>query len=320
MPKPSLYISRPLPVAVCNRINDLFHAQFGSDEDIFDIESWLHAVASVDAVLVTVTEKLSADVIARLPDSVRMITTFSVGYEHIDLEAARARGITVTNTPGAVVEATADIALLLMIGAARRAAEGGRMIRDNKWIGWRPTQLLGQDVHGARLGILGFGGIGQAVARRAGGFDMEIHYHGPRRKTGEHLPQAVYHDSLESLFEVSDFLSLHCPSDSQTRQILNARTIELLPQGAIVVNSARGDLVDDEALIAALKTGRIAAAGLDVYAGEPAIHPGYRELENVFLLPHLGTSTKATRTRMGMLALDSLEAFFTGVTVPHRLV
>ena len=317
--RPKLFVTRRLPQSVEDRLRTGFEVTFGSDDAPFDQASFLAEVEHVDAILLTLTEPLPAQTLARLPPRVKIVATFSVGFDHIDVAAAAARGITVVNTPGAVIESTADTAFLLLLAAARRAHEGEALVRSGAWAGWRPTQLLGTDVHGKRLGLVGFGGIGRAVARRAQGFLMDVHYFEPQPVQAEGAPRATYHAQLEELLAVSDILSLHCPSTEKTRNLVNARTIELLPQGAVIVNSARGDLVDDDALIAALRSGRVAAAGLDVYRGEPQLDPRYRALPNVFLLPHLGTATHGTRTEMGMIAAANLEAFFAGRTPPNRV-
>lgn len=259
-------------------------------------------------LVVTPTDRINVDIIATLPDSLKLIATFSVGYEHIDVEAARARGITVTNTPGVLTDATADIALLLILGAARRASEGEREIRTDSWTGWRPTHLMGTHIGGRRLGILGMGRIGQAVAQRARAFGMEIHYHNRTRLTVEQEQGAIFHADADSLLWVSDVLSLHCPATPETTGFLNAQRLAMLPAGAIVINTARGAIVNDTDLISALRSGRVAAAGLDVFAGEPDIHPDYRELCNTFLLPHLGSATLQTRTTMGNSVIDSIQS------------
>jgi lactate dehydrogenase-like 2-hydroxyacid dehydrogenase len=317
--QPKLFVTRRLPQPVEDRLRAGFEVTFGSDDAPFDQAGLPAQVKDFDAVLLTLTEPLPAQVLAELPPQVKIIATFSVGFDHIDVAAATARGITVVNTPGAVIESTADTAFLLLLASARRAHEGEALVRSGAWTGWRPTQLLGTDVHGKRLGLVGFGGIGRAVARRAQGFRMEVHYFEPQPVKADAELRATYHARLEDLLAISDILSLHCPSTEQTRNLVNARTIELLPQGAVIVNSARGDLVDDEALIAALRSGRVAAAGLDVYRGEPQLDPRYRTLPNVFLLPHLGTATHATRTEMGMIAAANLEAFFAGRPPPNRV-
>jgi glyoxylate reductase len=317
--KPTIHVYKRLPPAVEAALTDRFVASLGDDETIYSADEIVGLAEGCDALVVTLLEKLTADVIARLPERVRMVATCSVGTDHIDLAAAKRRGLIVTNTPGAVVEATADIAFLLILGATRRASEGEAMVRGDTWPGFRPTQLLGMGLQGRRLGLVGFGGIGQAVARRALAFGMEVHWHGPRPKAGPDLPKATFHARLEDLLAVSDVLSLHAPSGPETRNLVNAETLALLPPGAVVINTARGDLVDDEALIAALKGGRLMAAGLDVYRGEPAIDPRYRTLKNVFLLPHLGTATLETRTGMGMLCVENLEAYFEGREPANRV-
>jgi len=243
---------------------------------------------------------------------VRMLATFSVGFEHIDLAAARARGLIVTNTPDVLTDATADVALLLILGAARRASEGERLIRDDAWTGWAPTHLLGIHVGAKRLGILGMGRIGRAVAARARGFGMVVHYHNRQRLAPQDEAGATFHADAENLLAVADILSIHFPLMPETRYFLDARRIELLPRNAIVVNTARGAVIKDADLIAALRSRRIAAAGLDVYDGEPRLHPDYCTLPNTFLLPHLGSATLETREAMGFRALDNLDAHFAG--------
>ncbi len=283
-------------------------------------EAIVKASEGCRAILCSPTEKMTAEVIAKLPESVEILSTFSVGVDHIDVKAAEARGIKVGNTPDVLTDATADITLLLMLGAARRAYEGERMVREDRWVGWSPTDTLGVHMSGKRLGILGMGRIGQAVARRARGFDMEIHYHNRSRLTADLEQGATYHESPEELLKVSEFFSINAPATAENRHFLNAERIALLPDGAVVVNTARGTLVEDEALIAALKSGKLAAAGLDVFEGEPKIHPGYRELSNCFLLPHMGSATIETRDAMGFKALDNLDAHFAGKPLPAQVV
>ncbi len=249
----------------------------------------------------------------------RSAENFSVGVDHVDLAAAEARGIIVTNTPDVLTDATADIAMLCLLAAARRGAEGDRLVRTDHWKGWYTTMMLGTHISGKRLGVLGMGRIGRAVAQRARGFGMRIHYHN-RSRLDDALEQgATYHETPESLLAVSDFLSINAPSSPQTRKFLNAERIARLPDGAVVANTARGNMVDDDALIAALESGKVAAAGLDVFNGEPSIHPGYRSLDNVFLLPHLGSATHETRDAMGFCCLDNLDAFFSGKPCPTPL-
>jgi len=272
-----------------------------------------------DAILCTAGDPLGAETIAALPASVRAIATFSVGTDHIALDAARARGIVVTNTPDVLTEATAELTMLLLLGAARRAAEGERLVRERRWTGWAPTQLMGTQVSGKRLGILGMGRIGRAVARMARGFLMEVHYHNRTRLAPEQEGGAIYHSEAAAMLGIIDMLALTAPGGPDLERWLNAERIALLRPGAIVVNSGRGSLVDDDALIAALRTGHVAAAGLDVYANEPNLDPRYPDCVNTFLLPHLGSATVEARNGMGFRALDNLDALFAGREPPDRV-
>ena len=317
--KPSLLVTRRLPEAVLERAARDYEAQLNPEDKLYGTDEMIERAQGCDAILTCSSEKFTAEAIARLPASVRAVATFSVGTEHMDLEAARARGLVVTNTPDVLTDSTADITLLVLLGAARRAYEGQQMVREDKWLGWTPTQLLGVQVSGKRLGILGMGRIGLAVAKRARGFDMEIHYHNRNRLSPEIEQGAVYHEDAERMLGQIDFLSINCPATPETHHFLDARRIALLPERAIVTNTARGAIVDDEALIAALKSGRLAAAGLDVFEGEPGIHPGYRDLPNVFILPHMGSATLETRNAMGFKCLDNLDAHFAGAEPPDRI-
>ena len=272
-----------------------------------------------DAILCAAGDSFGAETIAALPCTVRAIATFSAGTDHIALEAARARGIVVTNTPDVLTEATAELTMLLLLGAARRASEGERLVRAGAWAGWAPTQLLGTQVSGKRLGILGMGRIGQAVARMARGFRMETHYHNRTRLPPEREAGAMFHAEADSMLRAIDMLALTAPGGAALTNWLNAERIAALRPGAIVVNSGRGSLVDDEALIAALGTGHVAAAGLDVFANEPRLDPRYRALPNTFLLPHLGSATIEARNAMGFRALDNLDALFAGRVPPDRV-
>lgn len=317
--KPKLLVTRKLPDPVEARIAAGYDARFNPDDQPLSPEALITRAAGADGMLCAITDRISAAVLAALPASLRIIATFSVGSEHIDLMAAKARGIAVTNTPGALTEATADIAFLLLLGAARRASEGEPLVRSGAWRGYTPTQLLGTELYGKRLGIVGMGRIGQAVARRAQGFGLEIHYTGRRQRDLPPGLTARFHPTDETFLPLCDFLSLNLASTPDTRRWLNAERIARLPMGAIVVNSARGDLVDDEALIAALRSGQVKAAGLDVFNGEPNLDPRYRELANTMLLPHLGSATVETRCAMGFCALDNLDAFFAGKAPPDRI-
>lgn len=310
--KPVVLVTRKLPDAVEARLRRDYDPRLNPGDVLYSRDELIERAKDVDAILPCHTERFSADVIARLPGRVRVIANFSVGYDHVDIQAARARGIIVTNTPEVLSDATAELTMMLLLGAARRASEGERLVRTRAWKDWSPSFMVGTQVTGKRLGILGFGRIGRVVARRARGFDMEIHYHDVRRMTPEEEDGAIFHPTPEALMRHCDFLSLHCVSTPETYRLLNAERIALLPDGAIVVNASRGAVVDDEALIGALKSGKVTAAGLDVYANEPDIHPGYRELPNVFLMPHIASATKETRDAMGFRALDNLDAVFAG--------
>jgi lactate dehydrogenase-like 2-hydroxyacid dehydrogenase len=319
MAKPRLFVTRKLPEAVEARLRRDYEPLLNEDDRAYGPDDLVGLARDVDGVLTCSTERWTAPVVERLPARVRIIASYSVGHEHLDLAACRARGIVATNTPDVLTEATADIALLCLLGAARRAWEGESMLRQRRWERWRSTELLGLELGGRVLGIVGMGRIGQATARRARGFGMAIHYHNRRPLPEEKAHGAVYHGTLASMLPRCHFLSLHCPGGAETHHLINARTIGLLPHGAVVVNTARGTLVDDEALITALTSGRLFAAGLDVYANEPGIHPGYHDLPNCFLLPHLGSATVETRDAMAFRALDNLDAFFAGRAAPDAL-
>ena len=310
--KPVILVTRKLPEAVEARLQRDYTPRFNPVDVHYSSDEIIERASGADAILACHTEKFSADVIARLPASVRAVANFSVGYDHVDTEAARSRGIIVTNTPDVLSDATAELTMMLMLGAARRASEGERLVRTRQWKDWSPSFMVGVQVTGKQLGIIGFGRVGRVVAKRARGFDMEIHYHNVQRAPSELEEGAIYHRTPEDLMPHCDFLTLHCVSSPATFRMLNARRIALLPDGAIVVNASRGAVIDDEALIGALKSGKLTAAGLDVYNNEPDIHPEYRRLPNVFLMPHIGSATKETRDAMGFRALDNLDAVFAG--------
>lgn len=317
--KPAVLVCRKLPEAVEERLARDYDARFNGDDRVYTSDELIERSAGAFAIIPCHTERLTAEVIGLLPDSVRAICSFSVGHDHIDLAAAKKRGIMVTNTPDVLSDATAEIAMLLLLGAARRAFEGEQQIRTDTWAEWSAVHQLGIQVTGKRLGILGMGRVGRIMARRARGFDMEIHYCNRRRLTPEQENGAIYHETVEALLPHCDFLSIHCPATPETRHLLNARRIALLPESAVVVNTSRGAVVDDEALIAALRSGRLFAAGLDVFNNEPNIDPRYRELPNTFLLPHIGSATRETRDAMGFRALDNLDAIVAGREPRDRL-
>ncbi len=317
--KKRLLITRRLPAAVEARANATYEVLQAQDDHQMTTDEIVAQSKDVDAVLITITDKMRKEVIEALPANVKALSTFSIGFDHIDLEAAKARGLPVGNAPHGVTVATAEIGMLLLLGSARRASEGERMIRARSWPGWAPLQLVGRRLDGKKLGIYGFGKIGQALAQRARGFDMEIHYHDIVRQPADKEKGAIFHDTLDSLLAVSEFFSINAPSTPETRYFFNTATINKLPEGAIVVNTARGDLVKDEDLIAALKSGRLAYAGLDVFAGEPKINEGYYDLPNTFLFPHLGSAAIEARNQMGFEALDNVDAVFAGKDMPFKL-
>ena len=310
--KPVVLVGRKLPPAVEARLAQDYQARLNESDRLYTSEELLTLAEGADAILPCHTERFPPEVLGRLPESVRIIANMSVGVDHVDLGAAAGRGIVVTNTPDVLSDATAEIAILLMLGAARRASEGERLIRAGEWRDWSPAFMVGTQVTGKRFGVIGMGRVGQVTAQRARGLDMEIHYHNRRRLDPEQEAGAVFHETIEDLIAHSDVLSLHCPATPDTRGLLNAERLALLPEGAIVVNTARGAIVDDAALIAALKSGRVAAAGLDVFNNEPDLDPGYLGLDNTFLLPHVGSATRETRDAMGFRACDNLDAFFAG--------
>jgi lactate dehydrogenase-like 2-hydroxyacid dehydrogenase len=312
-------VTRRLPKACEERLAAHYTVRLGDDAAQFTPETLAQHAADAAAILVTPSEPMTAAAIAALPASVKIISTNSVGFEHVDLEAAKVRGLRVTHTPDVLTDATADIALLLILAATRRASEAERMVREGTWKGLRPTTFLGTQITGKRLGIVGMGRIGAATAKRAQAFGMRVLYRN-RKPAADAPANCVFVPRLEDLLAQSDVLSLHAPLTAETKGLLNAKTIAHMPRGSVVINTARGGLVDDDALIAALDSGHIYAAGLDVYANEPALDPRYRALKNVFLLPHIGSATIETRTAMGMLAIDNIDAVLAGREPPHPVV
>jgi len=310
--KPAVLVTRKLPTAVEDRLRRDYQPRLNVDDHLYSRDELLRSAVGADAILPCHTERFSAEVIEQLPRSVRIIANYSVGFDHVDIDAAKRLGLVVTNTPDVLSDATAEVTIMLMLGAARRAHEGERLVRTKAWKDWSPSFMVGTQVTGKRLGIVGLGRVGRITARRARGFDMTIHYHDLHRLSPDQEEGSIFHPTPEDLMPHCDFLAFHCVSTPQTQRLLNAERIALLPKGAIVVNASRGAVVDDDALIAALKSGKVAAAGLDVYNNEPNIHPGYRDLQNTFLMPHIGSATKETRDAMGFRALDNLDAFFAG--------
>jgi lactate dehydrogenase-like 2-hydroxyacid dehydrogenase len=318
--KPTVLVTRQLPEAVEARLMRDYDARLNSADTIYSTDELLELAEGVQVIIPCHTENLRGEVIARLPVSVKAICCFSVGYDHVDLEAAKARGIIVTNTPEVLSEATAEIAMLLMLGAARRGYEAQQQIRTDTWADWTAAHQLGIQVSNKRLGILGMGRVGLFMAQFARGFGMEIHYYTRSRLTVDVEQGAIYHNSAEELFQHSDILSIHCPATPATHHFLNAQRIRLLPDNAIVVNTSRGAIVDDDALIQALQSGKLFAAGLDVFNNEPNIDPRYKTLTNTFLLPHVGSATIETRDAMGFRALDNLDKIVADLTPRDQLV
>ncbi len=304
-----ILITRKLLKSNEDKALKIFDAKLNSNDELYSQTKLIELSKGCDGILTSITDKIDEETINKLPDTVKIISNFAVGFGNIDLEAAKKRSIIVTNTPDVLTDATAEIAMLLILGAARRASEGIELAKNSKWK-WSANFLIGKQLTGARLGILGMGRIGRAVAKLARAFGMIIHYHNRSKLSATLEMGATYHDSIKSLFSISDFLSINCPATKETENIINAETLEYFPAGAIITNSARGDMIDDEAMINALNSRKIYALGLDVYKGEPNLNPGYLNIKDVFILPHLGSATKKTRTAMGSLAIDNLDEFF----------
>jgi glyoxylate reductase len=317
--KPVLLVTRKLPEEVEARAARDYDAILNPVDVQMLAKDLIARSEGVDAILLCSTERFSAEVIKGLDPSVKAIATFSVGYEHIDVEAAKNCGLIAANTPDVLTDATADLTILLMLGATRRAYEWGKKLRAGEWGRWVATEKLGMDVRGKRLGIYGMGRIGRAVAKRARGFGMEIHYHN-RSKLSPYLEAgADYHSDGEEMLGEIDILSINCPATPETVRFLNEDRIAMMKDGAIVLNSARGSVIVDNALIGALQSGKLSAAGLDVFDGEPKVDPRYLTLENAFLMPHIGSATIETRNAMGFRALDNLDAFFAGREPKDRI-
>ena len=306
-----ILITRKLLKENDERIKKTFDAKFNNEDKIYNSDELVSLSQGCDGILSFVTTPINKEVIEKLPDTIKIISNYAVGYGNIDVDAANKKGIIVTNTPEVLTDATADISILLLLGASRRAYEGRRDAEKENWK-WSADYLIGKQMSGKKLGIIGMGNIGRAVAQRARGFDMEIHYHNRSRLDPSLENGAIYHKDLKDLLKNSEFLSINCPGSKETENLINQETINYLPDRAVVANAARGEVIEDEAMIQAMKSGKIFGLGLDVYKGEPKINPKYLELNNLFLLPHLGSATKKTRIAMGDRAIDNLEAFFSG--------
>ena len=314
MIKPRIWITRRLSDATLERAQRDYDVVINYEDTPGTADQIIAASAEFDGIIPCHSEHFTAEVVAQFSDRLKIVANHSVGIDHCDLQALKARGIFVTNTPDVLSDATAELAMLLMLGAARHAVAGDRIVRSGAWDSWSPAFMVGKQVTGARLGIIGMGRVGRAFAAKARGFDMEVHYYNRSALTEDQAYGSNYHDSVESLLGVADFLSLHCPATAETTNLMNAERFALLPQGAVIVNSARGALIDETALMATLSAGHVAAAGLDCFQNEPGGNPAFSGYDNIFMLPHIGSATKQTRDAMGFRALDNLDAFFAGQT------
>ena len=304
-----ILITRRLLRSCEDKAKETFEANLNLNDEMYSQQKLIELSTGHDGILSSLTDKLDAETINKLPDTIKIISNFAVGFGNIDLEAAKNRGIAVTNTPDVLTDATAEIGVLLILGACRRASEGIASAREGGWK-WSADYLIGKQLTGTRLGILGMGRIGQKIAKIAKSLGMIIHYHNRSKLSEEKEQGAIYHDSLKSLFSVSDVLSICCPATKETVNLINKETVEYFPKGAVITNVARGDIVEDEALIDALNRRKIYAVGLDVYKNEPNLNPGYLKIKSAFILPHLGSATKDTRTAMANLAIDNIDEFF----------
>lgn len=318
--KPVLWIPRKLSDNTEARAARDYEVILNPDDQVATPDQLIEMSHKVDAMLPCHSEILNSDVVSKMGDRLKIVANHSVGVDHCDLDALKSKGIVVTNTPDVLSDATAEIAMLLMLGAARRGVEGDTLVRSGSWESWSPSFMVGRQMTGKRLGIVGMGKVGQVMAKRARGFDMQVHYFNRNRVDPSLEAGAIFHETLESLLSVSEFLSLHCPATKETKGIINEHTLAMLPEGAILVNTARGALVDESALVHALNSGRLAAAGLDCFVEEPVGNPAFSTLNNVFMLPHIGSATFETRDAMGFRALDNLDAFFSGGVPGDRLV
>ena len=320
--KPKIILTRQLPDSIETRMRELFNATLNESDMPLSKEELIAAVQSADVLVPTVTDTIDEEIIAAAGPQLKLIASFGVGVDHIDLKAAREKGITVTNTPGVLTEDTADVVMSLILAVPRRIAEGDVRARSGQWNGWSPTGMLGRRINGKRLGIVGMGDIGEAVARRARGFGMSIHYHNrkPVHPQLEEELEATYWDSLDQMLPRMDIVSVNCPSTPQTQNLLSRERLSLLQPHAYLVNTSRGDVVDEEALIDLLSNNGIAGAGLDVYKDEPVIPEKLRNLKNTVLLPHIGSATIEGRQDMGQKVIINIQTFIDGHTPPDRIL
>jgi len=320
--KPKVVLTRKLPDVTETRMRELFDAELRAHDTPLDPDKLVAAMQDTDVLVPTVTDKLTKDILSKAGDRLKLIASFGTGVDHIDLAAAKARGITVTNTPGVLSEDTADVAMALILSVPRRLVEGDSRARSGNWTGWSPTGMLGHRINGKRLGIIGMGQIGQAIARRARGFGMSVHYHNRKavHPAIEAELEATYWDNLDEMLRRMDIVSVNCPYTEATKGLVSAERLALMPEHAYLVNTARGEIVDEQALAHALETGAIAGAGLDVYADEPSIPEGLRARDNVVLLPHIGSATIEGRHAMGDKVIINIQTFLDGHTPPDRVL
>ncbi len=320
--KPLVIVTRRLPDVIETRMMELFETRLNLDDQSLSRTELIDAVRSADVLVPTVTDRIDSAVLSQAGERLRLIASFGTGVDHIDLKSARQRGITVTNTPGVLTEDTADMTMALMLAVPRRLAEGERLVRAGKWNGWSPTSMLGHRISGKRLGIIGMGRIGQAVARRARGFGVSVHYHNrrPVHPEIENELEATYWESLDQMLARMDIISVNCPHTPATFHLLSARRLKLLHPHAYVVNTSRGEVIDENALTRMLRSGDLAGAGLDVFEHEPAINPKLLALENVVLLPHMGSATIEGRIAMGEKVIINIKTFVDGHAPPDRVL
>ena len=304
-----ILITRKLIKESEDKATKTFDPIFNSNDELYSQSKVIEMSKGCDGILTSLTDKMDKQTIDKLPESIKIISNFAVGFGNIDLDAAKKKGVAVTNTPEVLSDATAEIGILLILGACRRAAEGIEAAKEGGWK-WSADYLIGKQLTGTRLGILGMGRIGQKIARIAKSLGMVIHYHNRSKLNKDKEDGAIYHDNIKSLFSVSDVLSICCPATKETENMINKETVEHFPKGAIITNVARGDIIEDEALIDALTRRKIYAVGLDVYKNEPNLNPGYLKIKTAFILPHLGSATKDTRIAMANLAIDNIDEFF----------
>jgi len=320
--KPLVIVTRKLPEAIEARMMELFDTRLNDNDHAMSSEQLVEAVKAADVLVPTVTDRIDARILSQAGENLKLIASFGAGVDHIDLATARTRGITVTNTPGVLTEDTADMTMALILAVPRRLAEGERLVRSGDWSGWGPTSMLGHRIWGKRLGIIGMGRIGTAVARRARGFGLSVHYHNRRRapEAVEQELEATYWESLDQMLARMDIISVNCPHTPATFHLLSARRLELLKPHAYIVNTSRGEVIDEVALTRMLRDSKLAGAGLDVFEHEPAINPKLLELENVVLLPHMGSATIEGRIDMGEKVLINIKTFVDGHSPPDRVI